>query len=134
MRVLLVVAAGLALTGCAAKPLPTMDHSEYQKMAQALHVADVCESRGAIEPVLLGYGYTRLQQHLAGFSYDQAYLVREIEAARSTEVTTADCNRMATVFAQMRDTYDRNVRASQQSSPQYTQCYSGAVGTNCYSY
>lgn len=131
MRVLLA-AVGLALAGCATPPLPAMTPAEYQYTAKTLHVANVCEERGAIDPSLLGYGYTRIKQRMAAYSYDIAYLEREIVLARKTEVTAAECNHMARVFAQLRDEYQRNTQ--DPGFTKHTQCYSGPIGTNCTTY
>lgn len=132
MRRSMLVVLGL-LAGCASTPPPQMPMPEYFQYAQMLHRAQVCEQRGAIDPSLLAYGNTRIQQDLAGYTYSPNLLQRSLVGMETSPVSAADCNQLATRFAGWRDEYDRNSRES-GGFTKHTTCYKGALGTNCYTF
>lgn len=132
MRWIALMSASL-LAGCAATPLPELPSQDYFKYARLLQRAAVCEQRGAIDPQLLAYGYTRIRQSLAGYRYSESTLEQSQAQLKSMEVSEADCNYLATGFAGMKDEYERNSRES-GGFTRYTNCYSGPIGTNCHTY
>jgi hypothetical protein len=136
-RVWVGVLAGALLSGCVSTPAPVMSEEGYQKFALQWNTANQCISQGNMEPAIGAYGKKRMQQSIAGITYDTALLNEWITQGNEHYPTSLveNCRTLESTFAGLRDEYDRNVRNSQSTnSGQYTSCYSGMIGTNCISY
>lgn len=124
------------LAGCASAPPPVLPEEGYTRHAAWSVATDVCAAQGNMGPELAAYGKLRMSQNLAGYQYDHQKLAayQESASAAMQTVPVEKCRVLAVEFAGLRDEYERNSRASQNNQSQYTNCYSGPIGTNCINY
>jgi hypothetical protein len=127
--------AGAVLSGCASTPTPVMSEREYEEFTRFWVAANQCNRQGWMDPTIAAYGQKRIRQALSGFTYDSARLDADVNKLNREHTYSAeDCREVESVFAGLRDEYDRNSRDTAGNKNQYTSCFSGALGTNCVSY
>lgn len=135
MKMMKLLALVSLLAGCASTPPPRLPEANYTTVAKALVTTDRCVQQGDMDVALGAYGKTRIHQDLAGYWYSASLLQQTMGVAKAQPgPPQALCRQMAMAFAGLRDEYERNSRDSQNTGTQYTNCYSGPIGTNCISY
>lgn len=125
------------VAGCASTPPLAMPSNQYQAHAYQWAVYEICGRQGKMDPTLAAYGKTRTEQSMYSYTFDAQRMNQLIPVVFSDEEPPSAevCNQFAVKAAGLRDTYDRNVRASQSPSGyQYTTCTPSPLGTSCVSY
>lgn len=130
------VLAGAVLSGCASTPAPYMTEEGYNAFAVQWNTAEQCIAQGDIDPVIAAYGKKRMLQAIAGLRHDPTKLNNLISYGNTNYPVSPikNCRKLESMFAGLRDEYDRNSRDTAGNKNQYTSCFSGALGTNCVSY
>lgn len=139
MKLKLGLLVGMAmLAGCASTPKPEMPDDRYASYAAAWTSTEICGAQGDMDPVLVAYGKTRLGYDMNNYSFDtnRMNLAIQVQAGSIKSVPKEQCNKLASVYAGLRDEYDRNSKSGSSNQTNQASCYTTPYGnvTNCVTY
>lgn len=108
MRFITLMVGVAVLTGCASQPAPTLQPTEYSKVAGSWVAWNRCVSEGKVSPEIGALGLRYLKGDLAAYQYNQQLLDAAVTKA-SKDMPAADtsfCNNAAALVVQRKQQID----------------------------